>query len=314
PRQGTATRSRSTRFEVRPMNREERDGVQDEEGESRGDARWRQLNREHQHDRSESNDGREGNGPRPQLASQDSDSRPERNDGGVPAQERVSGTQRIETGPHDPEQHRNDPTRGRYDGRSWTAFRGGRDHREARGDEAGERDDPDRPAEGPELNRTRQEEEPTDQKAQPDEPAYHLVRARTHGSVICAERISVEPRWTDELSRKVSCAPRRCARVGAGRSAEDRLLCKQEVLGSNPSRSTPVPYLPRFKSTFRTVPDLGLESSVWPCASRGTGLPSGTEWVQGERGPTTSSKPKGASSAAQPSQTQEPKGRVRIPR
>ncbi len=29
------------------------------------------------------------------------------------------------------------------------------------------------------------------------------------------------------------CAPRR-----AGRSAEDRLLCKQEVLGSNPSRST----------------------------------------------------------------------------
>src|SRR2546427_12497957 len=29
-----------------------------------------------------------------------------------------------------------------------------------------------------------------------------------------------------------------CARR-AGRSAEDRLLCKQEVLGSNPSRSTP---------------------------------------------------------------------------
>src|SRR2546427_10501756 len=48
-----------------------------------------------------------------------------------------------------------------------------------------------------------------------------------------------------------------CARR-AGRSAEDRLLCKQEVLGSNPSRSTPVPYLPRFKSTFRTVPDFGF--------------------------------------------------------
>src|SRR5207247_2730804 len=221
------------------MNREERDGVQDEEGESRGDARWRQLNREHQHDRSESDDGRERNGPRPQLASQDSDPRPERNDGGVPAQERGSGTQRIETDPHDPEQHRNDPSRGRYDGRSWTAVRGGRDHREARGDEEGERDDPDRPAEGPELNRTRQEEEPTAQEAKPDEPAYHLVRAGTHGSVICAERISVEPRWTGELSRKVSSAPRRCARVGAGRSAEDRLLCKQEVLGSNPSRSTP---------------------------------------------------------------------------
>src|SRR2546422_11152470 len=30
-----------------------------------------------------------------------------------------------------------------------------------------------------------------------------------------------------------------CARR-AGRSAEDRLLCKQEVLGSNPSRSTQV--------------------------------------------------------------------------
>src|SRR5438552_17321766 len=232
------------------MNREERDGVQDEEGESRGDARWRQLNREHQHDGSESNDGREGNGPRPQLASQDSDSRPERSDGGVSAQERVSRTQRVAACPHDPEQHRNDPSRGRHAGRSWTAFRGGRDHREARGAEAGERDDPDRPAEGPELNRTRQEEEPTDQEAQPDEPAYHLVRAGTHGSVICAERISVEPRWTGELSRKVSSAPRRCARVGAGRSAEDRLLCKQEVLGSNPSRSTPVPYLPTYKSTL----------------------------------------------------------------
>src|SRR5437870_1003324 len=135
------------------MNGEERDGVQDEEGESRGVARRRPLNGEHQHDRSEAGDGRD--------------------------------------------------------------------------------------AEGPELNRTRQEEEPTDQEAQPDEPAYHLVRAGTHGSVICAERISVEPRWTGELSRKVSSAPRRCARVGAGRSAEDRLLCKQEVLGSNPSRSIP---------------------------------------------------------------------------
>src|SRR3989442_9314589 len=30
-----------------------------------------------------------------------------------------------------------------------------------------------------------------------------------------------------------------CARR-AGRSAEDRLLCKQEALGSNPSRSTPL--------------------------------------------------------------------------
>src|SRR5437667_10881258 len=48
-----------------------------------------------------------------------------------------------------------------------------------------------------------------------------------------------------------------CARR-AGRSAADRLLCKQEVLGSNPSRSTPVPYLPRFKSAFTTVPDFGF--------------------------------------------------------
>src|SRR2546428_2063391 len=36
------------------------------------------------------------------------------------------------------------------------------------------------------------------------------------------------------------------------------------------------------------------------------GLLSGTEWVQRERGPTTSSKAKGASSAAHPSQSQEP--------
>src|SRR5437016_10194910 len=95
------------------------------------------------------------------------------------------------------------------------------------------------------------------------------------------------------------CAATLCARR-AGRSAEDRLLCKQEVLGSNPSRSTPVPYLPRFKSTFTTVPDLGLGSSAWPCASHGTGLLSGTEWVQQVRGQTTLAELKGASSGAEP--------------
>src|SRR5437667_7560243 len=83
-----------------------------------------------------------------------------------------------------------------------------------------------------------------------------------------------------------------CARR-AGRSAADRLLCKQEVLGSNPSRSTPVPYLPRFKSTLRTVPDLGLGSSAWPCASHGTWLLSGTECIQWERGQTTLAELKG---------------------
>src|SRR2546427_6806992 len=73
-----------------------------------------------------------------------------------------------------------------------------------------------------------------------------------------------------------------CARR-AGRSAEDRLLCKQEVLGSNPSRSTPVPYLPRFKSTFRTVPDLGLGSSAWPCAVHRTGSYQGRSGSVGTR-------------------------------
>src|SRR2546427_11570615 len=33
----------------------------------------------------------------------------------------------------------------------------------------------------------------------------------------------------------------------AGRSAEDRLLCKQEALGSNPSRSTPLEVQSKFR-------------------------------------------------------------------
>src|SRR3989441_11581553 len=77
-----------------------------------------------------------------------------------------------------------------------------------------------------------------------------------------------------------------CARR-AGRSAEDRLLCKQEVLGSNPSRSTPIPYLPRFKSTLRTLLDLGLESSARPCASYGTGLLSHGVGSAGTRASTS---------------------------
>src|SRR5438094_1485788 len=75
--------------------------------------------------------------------------------------------------------------------------------------------------------------------------------------------------FRDSAESFIPCTVLRTAR--AGRSAEDRLLCKQEALGSNPSRSTPVPYLPRFKSTFRTVPDLGLGWSAWPCAGHGTG-------------------------------------------
>src|SRR5437867_6574181 len=179
-RQVTATTSRSARFEVRPMNREERDGVQDEEGESRGDARWRQLNGEHQHDRSESDDGREGNGPRPQLASQDSDSRPERNDGGVPAQERISGTQRIETGPHDPEQHRRDPCRrGHERGMRTTFLRRGHDRERGR-DDAREGNHPDRPAQRPELDRTREEDEAAEKEAQADEPTKGPFRSTIH--------------------------------------------------------------------------------------------------------------------------------------
>src|SRR5207244_746993 len=135
----------------------------------------------------------------------------------------------------------------------------------------------------PELNRAGQEDEASDQEAQPDKPSEGSVRSTTHGSFISEMRISVESGCARESSRKVSSAPRRCARVGAGRSAEDRLLCKQEVLGSNPSRSTPVPYLPRFKSTFRTVPDLGLGSSAWPCAVHRTGSYQGRSGSVGTR-------------------------------
>src|SRR5437016_6287057 len=53
----------------------------------------------------------------------------------------------------------------------------------------------------------------------------------------------------------------------AGRSAEDRLLCKQEALGSNPSRSTPLEVHAEFRvariqfgpwSTFRYLFGLAL--------------------------------------------------------
>src|SRR5438093_10760254 len=68
---------------------------------------------------------------------------------------------------------------------------------------------------------------------------------------------------------------------------------------SNPSRSTPIPYLPRFKTTLGTVPVLGLGLTPWPCASHRTGLLSGTEWVKpGTRASRTQSEQKGASSYA----------------
>src|SRR5437016_13066544 len=43
--------------------------------------------------------------------------------------------------------------------------------------------------------------------------------------------------FRDSAESFIPCTVLRTAR--AGRSAEDRLLCKQEALGSNPSRSTP---------------------------------------------------------------------------
>src|SRR6266705_3793715 len=73
-----------------------------------------------------------------------------------------------------------------------------------------------------------------------------------HGSRGPASTPIIEGHAESFISPAALCARR------AGRSAEDRLLCKQEVLGSNPSRSTPVPYLPRFKSAFTTVPDFGF--------------------------------------------------------
>src|SRR5438132_4011369 len=56
----------------------------------------------------------------------------------------------------------------------------------------------------------------------------------------------------------------------AGRSAEDRLLCKQEALGSNPSRSTPLEVQGKFRaarvqfgpwSNFRFL--FGLAPTRW---------------------------------------------------
>src|SRR5207253_8127664 len=42
----------------------------------------------------------------------------------------------------------------------------------------------------------------------------------------------------------------------AGRSAEDRLLCKQEALGSNPSRSIPLRFKPNSARGTNSVPTL----------------------------------------------------------
>src|SRR6266705_4950160 len=102
-----------------------------------------------------------------------------------------------------------------------------------------------------------------------------------HGSRGPASTPIIEGHAESFISPAALCARR------AGRSAEDRLLCKQEVLGSNPSRSTPVPYLPRFKSTLGTVLDLGLASSARPYASYGTGLLSHGVGSAGTRASTS---------------------------
>src|SRR5712692_2911578 len=79
-----------SRPEVRPVNGEERDCVDEEEDESRDDDCRRKLSDEHQHDWSEPDDRGEGDGPRPQLTPQDSDARPERDDRRIAAQARVT--------------------------------------------------------------------------------------------------------------------------------------------------------------------------------------------------------------------------------
>src|SRR5712691_13532756 len=85
------------RPEVRPVDRQERDRVDEEQDEPRDDGRRRQLSDEDQHDRSEPDDRGERDGPGPQLTPQDSDARPECDDRRVAAQERVTGG--VETGP-----------------------------------------------------------------------------------------------------------------------------------------------------------------------------------------------------------------------
>src|SRR5438046_10448242 len=61
----------------------------------------------------------------------------------------------------------------------------------------------------------------------------------------------------------------------AGRSAEDRLLCKQEALGSNPSRSTPLEVQPNsapreFSSDLNPIS--GLYSDWRRCVGEAIGL------------------------------------------
>src|SRR5438094_9375403 len=75
--------------------------------------------------------------------------------------------------------------------------------------------------------------------------------------------------FRDSAESFIPCRVLRTAR--AGRSVEDRLLCKQEALGSNPSRSTPLEVQPRFRPAriqFRPWSNFRLPFGLAPMRCR----------------------------------------------
>src|SRR2546425_9670424 len=87
------------RPEVRPLNRQKGEDIRREEDESRGDRCGRE-GREDQDDRPEPHNGREADGPRPELTSEDPETRCECDDRGVPTEERMA-VHEVEVGPED---------------------------------------------------------------------------------------------------------------------------------------------------------------------------------------------------------------------
>src|SRR2546425_1583335 len=181
------------RPEVRPLNRQKGEDIRREEDESRGDRCGRE-GRENQDDRPEPHNGREADRPRPQLTSEDPDTRCECDDRGVPAEERMA-VHEVEVGPEDRGEDRDDPRRGREHRRPRAPLGRGGDDGENRRDEPRERDDPPRRSgKLPELRGAREERDAAREEAQPDEPAEGLLGARSHTPPSGCSDIRIEPR------------------------------------------------------------------------------------------------------------------------
>src|SRR5207302_1252657 len=136
------SRTPLSRFEIRSVKHEQTNGVGDEDHESRGDdARRNECNQ--QDDRPEPDDARERDGPGPEMPSEDTNARPERDDGREAAQESVA-RRGIEPGPQHRQEDGHDPCGRRGHRRPASAFLDRGKNREDRGTDARNQDGPKR--------------------------------------------------------------------------------------------------------------------------------------------------------------------------